>query len=114
MTGAAERPMEPDQHSRDHAARMLADPNYPSEFERGALLYRQVERYEWKQASNLLAMVDEARAQIARLSTALRPFAAAADIADDYGRSDEYDTEGLLAFDCGDLRAARAAVRGSM
>lgn len=56
---------EPDQHSRDNAARLLADPNYPSPFERGMMLLRQPERHEWKQVSNLLAMLDEARGALA-------------------------------------------------
>lgn len=52
---------EPDQHSRDNAARMLADPNYPTEYERASFMYEQRDAHFRKMAGNLLAMLDEAR-----------------------------------------------------
>ena len=44
------------------AKTMLADPNYPSEFEWASLIKRQADAYDRKMVVNLKAMLEEARA----------------------------------------------------
>lgn len=47
-------------------------------------------------------------ADLKRITDVLASFVAAADRADELGRTDDYDIEGILSLDCGDLRKARA------
>lgn len=100
------RPLVPDQHSREHAARMLADHNYPTAFERASLMGMLDHDYRKKTVGNLIAMLDQARLEIQQLQDSLSQIADGTTVVE--GTRVVYSEEELRAIAHQALRIVRA------